>query len=305
MNNTKNGGDIPWNSLLNLQANAGIQGPFQTGFVKNIDGNGITILLYNNFDLNADVVPFVGLPYIDFGAYEDLGIIAGYSKDLTAFIPQDVLTAIYLSQLSVGANFKFVRRYKLENHTMDVLTAANLGDELNNSNQGILAGNSIGMDLGILAKSYQLGIGDLGVGIVLRDLFLPFSWEEESVNPFLQKMTNTVTNVSSFAPAFDIGFSYKFPDLSFILSDNFFYLDFANLTANMNFLNKIKYGIEVRLFKVIPIRLGINAGWPSIGLGLEIPILKINLAYYTDELGIYPGNNPEQKIVADIDLMIF
>ena len=57
---------------------------------------------------------------------------------------------------------------------------------------------------------------------------------------------------------------------------------------------KLHFGAEYKLFIFIA-RFGFNQGYPTIGFGLNALPLKFDYAYYTDELGMYAGQNPSSK----------
>jgi hypothetical protein len=60
-------------------------------------------------------------------------------------------------------------------------------------------------------------------------------------------------------------------------------------------------GLETR-FKNADVRVGINQGYPTFGLGFSYFFLTLNYVYYTEELGIYPGQNPLSTHLIELHL---
>ncbi len=54
---------------------------------------------------------------------------------------------------------------------------------------------------------------------------------------------------------------------------------------------KLYVGAEFTLLGFLKPRLGLYQGWITAGLGIDIPILpmEVNFAYWGEELGDYPG----------------
>lgn len=66
-----------------------------------------------------------------------------------------------------------------------------------------------------------------------------------------------------------------------------------------NALNKLHFGTEFNL-TLIKLRAGLNAGYPSLGVGLNIGIAQVDAAYYTEELSNVPGGNGEERLLAQV-----
>ena len=56
--------------------------------------------------------------------------------------------------------------------------------------------------------------------------------------------------------------------------------------------NLIHVGADARILKFLVARVGINAGYLSAGLGLDLVLLKLDAAVFTEELGIRAGDRP-------------
>ncbi|HET7838218.1 MAG TPA: hypothetical protein VFL04_00565 [Rectinemataceae bacterium] len=56
-------------------------------------------------------------------------------------------------------------------------------------------------------------------------------------------------------------------------------------------------GAELRFLNFITARAGINKGWLSAGLGLDLYVLRLDGAVFTEELGLHPGDRPRTGVV--------
>ena len=64
---------------------------------------------------------------------------------------------------------------------------------------------------------------------------------------------------------------------------------------------KVHLGAEVSL-PLIDVRAGYSQGYLSYGVGLNLFILRVDAASYTEELGVYPGQTAEQRYMVAISL---
>ena len=63
-------------------------------------------------------------------------------------------------------------------------------------------------------------------------------------------------------------------------------------TTGDTFFKRIHFGAATS-FLVFGLRAGFNQGYPSVGVGLNLLIFKIDYAYYGEELSPYPGQEAE------------
>lgn len=72
-------------------------------------------------------------------------------------------------------------------------------------------------------------------------------------------------------------------------------------TKNMQLGEKLHMGAEISL-PIIDLRFGSSQGYPTYGLGLDLWLLRFELAQYTVEQGEYPGQTPDSRIQIGITL---
>ena len=65
--------------------------------------------------------------------------------------------------------------------------------------------------------------------------------------------------------------------------------------------NLFHIGAETELLGgFLALRAGLNKGWISMGVGLDLLALELNLAVFTEELGPRPGDNPRTGISMEV-----
>lgn len=103
-------------------------------------------------------------------------------------------------------------------------------------------------------------------------------------------------------PQVDLGFAYYFPQfdkvdaiknliLAFEIT-NLFGIDKNDKFEHM--AKKLHLGLELDM-KYAAMRGGISGGYPTGGLGIRLGAFKMDYAFFTEELGFYPGQLPKQK----------
>jgi hypothetical protein len=105
----------------------------------------------------------------------------------------------------------------------------------------------------------------------------------------------------------DIGSSYTIKSVlpRYFISDLKLYLDLDDIfNFNQDFFLKPRIGAEISVLSFIRLRGGFYEGYPTAGFGLVFPVITINFAFYTQELGELPGTIPETILKLEIDITI-
>jgi hypothetical protein len=211
----------------------------------------------------------VGFVYSGDAALKEFSLIAGYAHKF--------------GRLSLGVNFKY-RYASFGNNSF------NSGDyivfdpsEITAGNQNKIygTGNGFGLDLGVKYRISKV----LNVGLVLRDIFAPFSWNSQNDNP-LKPARGSYSESMPFKSV--IGISLR-PSDEFIINS-----DYQPSILNDEF-NIIRFGAEYTVFRLVSFRVGseqiINSLKDekySFGLGFAYNIgsIKIlaNYAYVLEQL---------------------
>lgn len=79
-------------------------------------------------------------------------------------------------------------------------------------------------------------------------------------------------------------------------------IEFRHLTeSNEQIGKKVHLGTEISL-PLIDLRAGINQGYTTYGAGFDFYFLKVDAAYYKEELGVYPGQTPDTRFEIGLSL---
>ena len=169
------------------------------------------------------------------------------------------------------------------------------------SNNAVLAGYAIPIDIGV---NVNMPLG-FTVSAVVKNLNGDFKFvRNESINE-VQK--NPSADVMFGDPAFKtkvpwtlntgFGWSPDFGGYEWIgdvtigvdIVDVLHLFNESNFVSN--FFSSLKLGAEVQLFKGFEFRAGLNQGYPSVGVGLNIfNVLHLEASYYTVEMGKTVGD---------------
>lgn len=79
-------------------------------------------------------------------------------------------------------------------------------------------------------------------------------------------------------------------------------LEYKHITeSEYQFGQKLHFGTEISL-PVVDIRGGISQGYASYGLGFNLFFVRFDVAQYTEEMGAYPGQTPQERLQAGISI---
>lgn len=71
-----------------------------------------------------------------------------------------------------------------------------------------------------------------------------------------------------------------------------------------SWLTKLHFGLQVKLLNSIFLRSGINSGYLTWGLGFDFRYIAIDIAGYTVERGINPGDHPSSGISINLNIRL-
>jgi hypothetical protein len=183
-------------------------------------------------------------------------------------------------------------------------TGGDLGTVLND--QRVEAGFGMALDAGA-----QLKLGSLTAGVAIRDLTPSFLTVNEKISDLLARLeAGRIPDVSSGSeteavyPYITAGLSWK-PVLIKGFIEPGLYLELEDPVAlflddNYSPWNLLHLGADVRFLSFIDVRAGLNKGWLSAGIGLDLSILRFDLAVFTEELGAHPGDQGMSGVSARV-----
>ena len=198
-------------------------------------------------------------------------------------------------KLSVGANLKYIARAAV-NETKSVL-------ELDNISIDTQLGRGYGLDLGTLYQpntrwNFGLQITDLGGTSISYDAF-----NATSTQPGKDAYTSMIYSQWNLGAAYIPTKIYYWPGKYIHSKDRIiFAADIRNVLSSDErvfsdyFWTKLHLGAELR-WGPLSLRGGFNQGYPTFGVGARIPYLGLRLdyAYWSDELGSFAGQIPETR----------
>lgn len=304
-----------------------LSGPEQTRVVNEI--NDTISKLDPRIYLAADIASYVsgprflGIPvHVGFGAF---GVVdASWRLDSGVTIPNisydvnnDIVLPVALAKrwdaplvpgrIGVGFQAKFIRRNQIKQERLSVLQLDDLGTP------PMTTGFGIGSDLGLLYQPTDR----TNVGLMVMD-FLGTKMHFDSIDSEegypAQAERDTVIR-----PRTNIGIAvvpetllwlvptndrWTFAaDMRDILNndDEILFARGFNKTFGQDFGKHVFLGTEFRYW-FMRFRGGAYQGYPTFGLGIDIPILKIDYAYYGRELGVHAGDRRQDNHVVSLAL---
>lgn len=164
-------------------------------------------------------------------------------------------------------------------------------------------GLGLAADLGAI-----LTWNSLSAGLSIRDLSPAFKFGATTIGDVLSTSgspTTTSSDMGQFPANIAIGLGWN-PHLIPWLIDPTFYFEVQDpVRAAMqhdSFWNLLHAGAELKVLSFMYLRGGINQGWLTTGVGIDLLILEIDAAVFTEELGLHPGDLPRSGVAANVRL---
>ncbi len=248
--------------------------------------NPLSTAGFMDFLASVLISPYIGLTL-------PLGNFSSGNSDIDNYL---------LKRLNVGLNLRLSFSIGVsENITLGEIVSgqynlANLAGAFTNVVTRVLP------DLGFLYKiplddkegseqrlNIALGVKDIG-GVVFRDL---------SANEFVFIPTTFNIGVAYFIDL------YNYFGIHRSFRENYISLDFHDLffqRRDKDFFKRIHIGISSELYNLddlisFKFGLGINGGYPTLGFSLKLTAVKLGFSVYTEELGVYAGQDPDTRYV--------
>lgn len=161
-------------------------------------------------------------------------------------------------------------------------------------------GLSLAADLGLIAS-----MNELSAGLSVRDITPPFGFGATTIGDILGKGGSSASTDTQgqFLPDVSVGLSYSPRLIPYILEPSFYLelQDPVNAIANKESVwNLLHMGGELKLLSFVYLRGGLNQGWMTAGLGLDLLILQLDGAVFTEELGRHPGDFPRSGVAVNL-----
>ncbi|MEJ5273236.1 MAG: hypothetical protein WH035_03830 [Spirochaetota bacterium] len=278
--------------LLNMKLGIGLSG---LPFIGLMTG-GLLIAVYDSAGLSASFIPTIAIPDVKISAVAEAGAVVGYSFKIGNF-------------LYIGANAKIIARAWADIPEQSLATVI---DSFSGSNGtlpfDVKFGYGFGFDLGALLK---LGIFQVGVS-VLNIPGIKIDYVQSNIIDELINGTATTKGTAIIPVQINAGVAMNLGTFIPVIMDkvvlamdihsvNLLIQDFSEYGFNMSlFGNYFYFGAEFRTLGLLTIRGGLYQGYPTVGFTLNLFLLKLSFAYYTKELGMFPGTLPESNFIVTL-----
>ena len=171
----------------------------------------------------------------------------------------------------------------------------------------MITGFGVAMDLGA-----SLELGAFEFGLVVRDLAPSFRMYGNTIQELVDSgfvvSSGDDKGLYSLTPCVVAGVQYhpKLDKLSWL--DPRVIVELRDpvsvIRDKESVFNLIHAGAEIKMFDVLALRGGVNEGWLSAGVGLDLFVLEINAAVFTEELGWRPGQNGRSGVSLEVAIRI-
>ncbi len=241
--------------------------------------------------------------------YTDVVPALGFAQEVTLF---NTPTAL-------GISAKFVSRYRIyDTSTGDNEFTADLNDLLrilgnqdNKKKMKTVDLKGVGFDLGFLRPLNSSRLGQGRWGVTVQNIGATLSGTKSRIDSDNVETEEDYEEELMLTSTFGIGFENRYlrRSLGALLGTTRYALDYTFITEEEDFRKKLNLGIEQDLFgKFLKLRGGISDGYVSGGVGLDIyifklPIIHVNYANYTEEMGEKTGEIPIQYQAIEVGIL--
>ncbi|MFH1784486.1 MAG: hypothetical protein ABH868_06285 [bacterium] len=277
-------------TLYRVHLTAGVPNiNYISGPINFANGNKLHFGLgvFDLLDMRVKVNSSILVPTLDlWGSVDVMGMVpVAYKWQSTPFdLPGSV---------AVGATVKYIARGRISETRRSIL-------ELEDYDPTTQMGKGLGLDLGMVYDINEKWTA----GMMIADFGgTPITFEE-TTSAGLTYPANT----DVIKPRVNVGCVYRPSELYYWPGKS---LDIGSkhltLAADLNnitdadeklfadtFFMKLHVGAELS-WQMFALRGGLNKGYPTFGAGISFLFLKLDYAYYTDELGSFAGTDPESN----------
>lgn len=152
----------------------------------------------------------------------------------------------------------------------------------------------VGFDLGFLADiNTRMGPGKIGLAFQNINTTLIGKTYEDITSENGKIVGNYKEDIPTIGT---IGFAVEssIPVLNIVFPNATYTADLDFISPDKSIYKKIHLGMEqTYLGTLLALRLGLNQGYPTMGIDLNLAIFHLGLTYYTEEFGKEIGDNPQ------------
>jgi hypothetical protein len=175
-----------------------------------------------------------------------------------------------------------------------------LNDTFSASSLTLLGGYGFAADAGII-----LGLGPVMLGFTARDFGMEFKVGDFTAQDVIDKQFSALplsgTTAATLTPSYTAGLGIRLfengmfePSVYAEVDNPISLVSSTDILSDV--LNSLHAGAQLRLLRFVTVRGGLNKGWYSLGAGIDLAIVEIDAAIFTEELGLYAGDKGRSGI---------
>nr|BFD68270.1 hypothetical protein HAGR004_32920 [Bdellovibrio sp. HAGR004] len=266
--------------------------------ISNLDENDPST--YNNLFgrriyANATGSAAVALPFLGFGYYTDYNVSLelhnpGYPSFTTYFRNDEayVIGGAYPlgPKTSLGLALKRINRWGGDVQELGLSTVANAGDLQSVMDEFQNKGTGYGVDFGLMT------VADTPLNPTLTVV-----WKDIGDTAFTKTAGNDAPSHIPQNLGAGVSLGVDLPGLDWVIALEGQHL----LDPDIQIGKKLHLGTEISL-PFLDLRAGVNQGYVSYGVGMDFFIFRIDAASYTEELGVYPGQSADNRIMVGLSI---
>jgi hypothetical protein len=201
-------------------------------------------------------------PEVDVEGFGSSSVHLGYGRNL--------------GKLSLGITAKYVKMWQLD----EVYEAADIADENfeDRIDDDITKGEGFGVDIGA-TYTFEDTLLEPTIGVAVINFWEPNKDKAEELARHIN------IGLGLHHELFGIGLTGA--------------LDVVDVTTQLgsddDIYKRIHAGIELQLTKYVQLRTGLNQGYSSFGATLDLWILKLDYAWYAEEVGAAAGMEVDRR----------
>lgn len=243
-----------------------------------------TFLMTDNYLYGNTVLGTRAMSRTSVNALLGVGLTLIQKKNLSLALGADVRPFFRVD--SIGSGWEFYNIFD------DI--AANDDALATFRNQDVTTGVGLAMDFGLMFK-----VGVLSLGASVRDLAPAFRTTTVKIGQLLDGQLPSFTTSSTLSPQVAAGLGLDLKLIPKWVETNLYaeMTDILGVVKGASPWTKVHAGADLRFLNALILRGGINAGYLSVGAGLDLWFLELDAAVFTEEMGVLPGNNPRTGMV--------
>jgi hypothetical protein len=259
---------------------------------------------FDNKWFPLSIAPFTGISFKNFGLAAYGTINGGLKIDQGVFVPAvglrgyaDLVFAAGLArnfefsgkEVGIGVTVRMIQRGYLENKRIGVDKVAKFADVAQEMADQVTEDlvSGFGIDVGAIHTIEMSGENYLDVGVAIQDLYGAIDGEYVGANLKFGGMYHMPFEDNILVKRWDFGIEM---------------VDAFN-REGVSLFQKINMGTELSVIGgLLSLRGGFHQGYPTMGLGVSLAFIKVDIAKYTRELGRAPGQDGEDMFFAQFSI---